>query len=84
MVIITAVHNETYSSSQSYFDEANIPKYNLSLTNKMSSGSPPTSETVYGQIVPWSDRSKSDRSTVKSDRSTKKSDRSTIKSVRST
>ena len=40
-------------------------------------------ETVYGQIVPWSDRSKSDRSTVKSDRSTKKSDRSTIKSVRS-
>ena len=43
MVIITAVHNETYSSSQSYFDEANIPKHNLSLTNKMSSGSPPTS-----------------------------------------
>ena len=39
---------------------------------------------VSGQIVPWSDRSKSDRSTVKSDRSTKKSDRSTIKSVRST
>ena len=33
---------------------------------------------VYGQIVPWSDRSKSFRSRVKSDRSTKKSDRSTI------
>ena len=33
---------------------------------------------VYGQFVPWSDRSKSDRSTGKSDRPKKKSDRSTI------
>ena len=39
---------------------------------------------VSGQFVPWSDRSKSDRSTGKSDRSKKKSDRSTIKSDRST